>query len=455
MPGTPGYNVAVTVRLEGPLDIAVLDRCVQQIVRRHEALRTWFTDVDGQPVPVVAPQLTIPLPVRDVAGHEDALQLVHDAATTPFDLTRGPLLRGQIIRLAPQHHLFALVVHHIVCDGWSARLFLRELAVLYRAFRQDAASPLPALPLQYSEVARDQQRRLTGGLLRKELRYWRGVLANAPATSTLVPDQPGPPATAFVGLRLPFALPAQLCADLGALARQRRSTPFMVLAAGLIALLGSYTDQDDLVIGIPVANRSRVETEDMIGMFVNTLPLRVSVAGEPSFGGLLHRVRQSMLATLAHQEIPFDRVVADLRQRRDPGRNPLFQILLAVQDIPITVPDIPGLEVTSVAFDGISGFDLPLCTATLDLTICLSQDGTGLAGHVELNSARYRADTVRLLLDRYAQLLHQVVRDPDLPLRDLLRGSTEPRPAGQAPIDLALRALRLAHPGRVGRRQLR
>lgn len=472
LPDTPGYNVPVTLRLNGPLDIDAFDRCVQEIVRRHEALRTCFTEVDGQPVPVVAQQLTVSIPVRDVIAtsnsgavdapsteqaalmEERAFRLVREAATTPFDLSHGPLLRAQIIRLAPHHHLFALVVHHIICDGWSARLFLRELAGLYRAFRQGDPSPLPTLPLQYTDFARDQQRRLTGGVLRRDLRYWRGVLANAPTTSTLLPDRSGPPSAAVVGLRLPFTLPAQLYADLRALAKQWHSTPFMVLAAGLVALLRSYTDQDDLVIGIPVANRSRVEMEDLIGMFVNTLPLRISVAGDPSFGALLQRVRQTMLVTLAHQETPFDRLVADLRQRREFGRNPIFQILLAVQDIPIAVPDIPELAVSSVSFDGISGFDLPLCTATLDLTICLSRDSEGLTGHVEFNSARYRADTVRLLLDRYAQLLHRVVSDPDLPLSDLLVEPTGP-PAterAQAPIDMALRALRLANSGRLGRR---
>lgn len=472
IPGTPGYNVPVTLRLDGPLDIDALGRCVQEIVHRHEALRTCFVEVDGQPVPVVAPWLTVPVPVRDLAAtstggavdvlsteqaalvEQLALRFVQEAATAPFDLAHGPLLRAQVIRLAPQNHLFALVVHHIVCDGWSVRLFLRELAELYRAFRQRAPSPLPALPLQYADFARDQQRRLTGGVLRSELRYWRGVLADAPATSTLAPDRPGPPSIAFAGLRLPFTLPAQLCASLWTLAEKRHSTPFMVLATGLVALLRHWTDQDDLVIGVPVANRSRVEMEDLIGMFVNTLPLRVRAAGDPSFGRLLQRVRKATLATLTHQELPFDRLVADLLQRREPGRNPLFQVLLAVQDIPITVPDIPGLTVSSVSFDGTSGFDLPLCTAMLDLTICLSRDGEGLTGHVEFNSARYRTDTVRLLLDRYVQLLHQVVSAPDRPLSDLLVEPTGP-PAtvhATAPIDMALQALRLAHSGRLKRR---
>jgi hypothetical protein len=436
-PGTSAYNVKLALRIDGGLDVEVLRRCLNEIVDRHSVLRASFRAVDGRPRPVVDGKLTPSMPATDLSGRQDgyaqAIRLAAREAAEPFDLERGPLFRARIIRVATDRHVLCWTAHHLVFDDWSYWLMVRELTELYPALRAGQRSPLPPLPLQYWDYASWQRRRLLDPASAPELAYWRGALAGAPPRSTFPPDVPRTAAPAFRGARRSYALSAQLTSAIDKFAQRERITAFMVLLTALQALLHRCSGQDDVVIGVATAGRDRVEFEELVGPFVNTLPIRVTSADNMPFLELLRRVRTATIEAYQHQETPFDRLVEELRPPRRASMHPLYQVMLAVQDAPFAVSELSGLVMESVPLD--SDYpDQQLCTAVLDLTLCLKRDGSQFAGELEYNAALFQPGTAERLLRRFTGLLEQAVAHPELPLIQLLPVRTEA-------IDLALRAL--------------
>ncbi|HKI03227.1 MAG TPA: amino acid adenylation domain-containing protein, partial [Thermoanaerobaculia bacterium] len=393
-PGSAVYNLPLALRLRGPLDVEALGAAWDGIVRRHEALRTTFALVDGRPVQVIAP--TAP-PLERIDPEN-----IEDEARRPFDLANGPLARAVLASIGEDDHLLLAVFHHAVFDGVSAGIFLRDLAALY------AGETLPELPVQYADWAVWQRARLDGGLLGERLGFWREQLAGAPEALELPTDRPRPAVRSSRGAALPAGLPEGLLRALRTVAGRDGATLFMALLGGFAAVLQRWTGQDDAVIGSPVANRSRAEAEGLIGCLVNTLPLRVDASGDPSFRELLGRVRSTVLAASAHEDVPFERLVEELQPRRDLSRTPLFQAMLAFQDGPAARPELPGLTVA----------DVPLHTGTakFDLTLALNGDGTG---GLEMDAGLFDAATGSRLLGHLETWLTAAAADPEAPIAGL------------------------------------
>ncbi len=349
-PGTGAYHIPLFLRLSGRLDPGRMEESLGEVVRRHEALRTAFPSRGGRPVQSVTswpgPRLSsVDLSsLATVPRLATAARLAREEAVRPFDLEQGPLLRATLLRLGHEEHDLLVTVHHIVADGWSLGVLGRELSTLYAAAcTGGSTSPLPPLPVQYPDYSVWQRQWLAGEVLEAQLDWWREQLTGAPATLDLPTDRPRPPVPSFRGAVEPFALPEDLARGLRALARGEGATLFMVLLTGFASLLHRYSGQDDVVIGSPLANRGRREIEGLIGLFLNTLPLRIRLHGEPSLRELLGRVREMALEVYARQEAPFEKLVEALVPGRDLSRSPVFQVMLVLQE-PGEGLRLPGLE---------------------------------------------------------------------------------------------------------------
>jgi amino acid adenylation domain-containing protein len=421
-PGSPLYNMPVALRIEGPLDAGVLALCLGEIVRRHESLRTVFAvfegleGLDGTPVQVIRPAASFVLPLVDLSGLPEsrrdvlALRLAGEEAGRPFDLARGPLLRGVLLRLGEEDHAVALTMHHIAGDGWSMGTLVREVVALYAAFAAGLPSPLPELPVQYADFAVWQHSRLYGEVLENEISFWRRELAGLPPLLDLPTDRPRPAAQSYRGASRPVHLPAALTREAEALGRREGATLFMVLLAGFQALLAQTSGQDDLAVGSPVAGRNQVETEGLIGFFVNTLVLRGDLSGG-SFRELLGRTRETALAAYLHQDVPFEKLVQELAPERNLSHSPLFQVMLALQNAPAAELRVAGLTFSPVAAAG--------TTAKFDLTLSLGMTPDGLAGAVEYAADLFDPATVDRFLGHLAHLLAGATADPETPLSEL------------------------------------
>jgi amino acid adenylation domain-containing protein len=413
---TPLYNVARPFRLAGPLDVSALERSVNEIVRRHESLRTSFSMVDGQPVQVITPALTITVPVVDLSSipeverEAEALRLASEEARLPFDLSHGPLLRVTVLRLAEQEHCLLLTLHHIVSDGWSMSVLFRELSALYKALLTGKPSPLAELPIQYPDFAVWQRRWLQGEVLNRQLAYWKKKLADAPAALELPTDRPRPPVQTYRGARQSLVLPKELNEALKTLSRRQGVTLFMTLLAAFQTLLYRYTGQDDIVVGSPIAGRNRKEIEGLIGFFVNTLVLRTDLSGDPSFRELLGRVRDGALDAYTHQELPFEKLVEELHPRRSLSHSPLFQVLFALQNVPTTGLQLAGLTV--------SGLKADRETATFDLSLQIVEESNSLKGTIEYNTDLFDEATIGRMRGHFQTLLESIVADPDRRISD-------------------------------------
>ncbi len=416
-PGLSAYNIPAAIRLKGPLNLAALEQSLNEIVKRHESLRTTFKQVEGRPTQVIAPSLTIKLPVVDLRKlpaserETEVRRLVAAEAQLSFDLSRGPLLRSTVLRLNDDEHVGLLTMHHIVSDGWSTGILIREMATLYAAFCAGGSSPLPALPIQYADFAHWQRQWLQGDVLETQIAYWKQQLAGAPDLIDLPTDYPRPAVQTFRGAHQSLVLPGHLQKALRALGRQEGVTQFMLLLAAFKVLLYRYTSQDDLIVGTPVANRNRLETEGLIGFFVNSLVLRTDLSENPSFRQLLQRVREVCLGAYGHQDLPFDRLVEELQVRRDLRRNPLFQVMFVLHNTSLRTVELPGSTLTLVEGDSE--------TAHFDLTLEIADTDQGLTAAFVYNIDLFDAGTIARMLRNFQTLLEAAVADPEQRLSDL------------------------------------
>ena len=410
------YNVSGAVRLTGGLDVRALEASVEEMARRHESLRTRFRAAEGKPVQVIAPDPSIRLAVVDLTGkdagprEEEVRRLAAEEAARPFDLARDDLLRVTLLVVGPREHALLVTMHHIVSDGWSLAVFTRELAALYRAFSSGAASPLPEMEIQYADFAAWQREWLAGGVLERQLAYWRRQLEAAPALE-LPTDRPRPFAPAFRGAAVFRAIPPRLREQLGALSRAEGATPFMTLLAAFQVVLSRYSGQEDVVVGSPIANRNRREIEGIIGFFVNTLALRTDCSGDPSFRELLGRTRQVALAAYDHQDVPFERLVEELGLERDFSRNPLFQVMFALQTAPGGALDLQGLRWETLRTEA--------ALTRFDLELHLQDGAEGLQAALVYDTDLFDAATAERMLGHFEQLLASAVAHPDTRISEL------------------------------------
>jgi len=409
-PGNPFYNMPRAYRVRGALRPDILRRALSEIVSRHEALRTTFAVVDGQPVQRIAADQPLELSVVDVSGfpqpeRERRLEewLVTEARR-PFDLTRGPLLRAGLLRLAEQEHVLLLTMHHIVSDGWSLGILIQEIAHFYDEFSGGHPEALPELPIQYADFARWQREWLSGEELERQLSYWKRQLADLPVLE-LSTDRPRPFEQTFRGARVRTTFPAALTAAVKDLAQREGATLYMALLAAFQALLSRYTGQEDIVVGSPIANRTRGEIEGLIGFFVNTLVMRTSLSGDPSFRELIRRVREVALEAYAHQDLPFEKLVEELQPERDLGQNPVVQVTFALQNAPAAELELSGLKLTSLGVD--SG------ATHFDLEVHLWESGGKLDVVLVYSTDLFDASTIQRLMDHFGNLLEAAVGTPD------------------------------------------
>ncbi|HEX3528164.1 MAG TPA: non-ribosomal peptide synthase/polyketide synthase [Thermoanaerobaculia bacterium] len=418
-PASPAYNIPAAVRLRGRLDVAALAATLTEVLRRHEVLRTSFPESDGRPVQQVAPAMPFPLPVVDLRGmaagerEPEARRRMAAEARQPFDLARGPVLRAVLLVLGETDHLLLLTLHHIVSDGWSTGVFVREVGSLYPAFAMGGTSPLPELPVQYADYAWWQRSRLTGEVMAAHLSWWRGQLGDRPPVLELPAGRPRPATEVSRAASEPFALAEDLTEGLLSLGRAQGATLFMSALAAFAAVLSAWTGQEDLVVGSPVAERHPVETEEMIGLFLNTLVLRADLAGNPRFVDLLARVRETALSAWAHRELPFERLVEEMQPVRDVSRPPLFQAMLVVQNAPPGRLELPGLELEPQPVE--SG------VTKLDLVLTLFESARGVQGSFGYNRDLFEPATVRRMVGTFETLLGGLVRQPEERLADLPR----------------------------------
>lgn len=421
-PSSCAYNVAAAVRIRGPLDPAIMQRSLDALVARHEALRTSFRAERGLARAEIAPSLTIPLPIEQIRDEAEAAEWGRREAGAPFDLARAPLLRARLLRFDEAHHVLLVTMHHIVTDGWSFAVLLRELSAVYGAYRRGEPSPLAELPIQYADYAAWQRQWISGDRLERLLAYWKSELAGI-APLALPTDRPSPRTPTFRGRRIRFELGADRVRALRALAQSERVTLFTPLLAALSAVLQRHTGQDDFVIGAMSANRGRLEIEGLIGLFVNAVPLRILLDRDPDIRGLLARLAARVQSAMAHQEAPFDLVTNAVERERDGTRTPLFRVQLLLQ-AGVVPPALPGLEVDIQEID--------THTAKRDLTFTLFDDAT-MGGHVEYATDLFDAPRIERLLRHFINALDAIVEDPSRRLSALPLLTSEELAAIRAP----------------------
>ncbi|MCP3144849.1 non-ribosomal peptide synthetase, partial [Pyxidicoccus xibeiensis] len=416
-PRSSSYHLSLPVRLEGALDAAVLRRSLDALVARHETLRTTFVDRGGEPAQVIAPAAPVVLEEWDLSGlpsearEAEALRRAEVEAGRPFDLERGPLVRPVLVRLDAKDHVLLVTMHHIITDGWSLGVLVREVAALYEAFLEGRPSPLPELPVQYADFASWQRGWLRGDALEAQLGWWRNQLGGVPHALELPTDRPRPAVQGFRGASLEVRLPKELSDAVLALCQREGATPFMALLAAFHVLLWRYSGQRDFAIGTPIAGRGRAETEGLIGFFVNTLALGLRPEPRMGFKALLARAREVTLGAYAHQDVPFEKLVDALQPARDLGRSPLFQVMLLMQNAPVPQVGMGGLVLRS--------FEVPNRAAKFDLSLSLAETPSGIAGTFDYSTDLFDEETVARMAGHLRTLLEAAVAAPDAPVVEL------------------------------------
>ena len=414
-PDSPAYNIPAVIRHSGRLDPTIIERCLSEIVRRHEVLRSTLLNQDGQLSQVISPAVAVRVHVEDLSGLEaparDArvAELIQEEARLPFDLGRGPLWRARLLRLAPEQHVFLFTMHHIVCDRWSLGLFVREFEVLQGAYLAGKESPLSELTVQYADFASWQRRWFQGEVLERQLSYWRKHLDGELPVLELPTDRPRPAMQTYHSSSRAVWISPALVQALGAVGQREGATLFMTVLAAFKVLLFRYSGQEDLIVGTPIANRNRVETERLIGFFINTLVLRTRFSGSDSFRQLLVRVKESAVGGYGHQDTPFEKLVEELQPERDLSRSPIFQVMFVLQNVPKKL-DVAGIQTLSFSSSGAS---------TYDLSLDLGHSEQGLAGFLDYNKDLFDEATITRMLGHFQKLLEGIVTNPDQAVSEL------------------------------------
>lgn len=414
-PASPVYNMGDIVDFHGDYNAAAMRRAVQELVRRHEILRTEFAHSGGQPVQTILPQMDFNLaeldlcPLSEVERQREWTRVVREEVRKPFDLSRAPLLRMTMIHLSPREHRLLIATHHILGDEWSMEVVHQEIRKLYEAFSAGRPSPLSELPIQFADFAAWQREWLMGGVLDTQIAYWKNELAGAPTVLEMPTDKPRPAAQSFRGATETFRLPARLLGEIKTLAREQQVTLFMILEAAFMATLYRYTGQQDIVVGTPISGRTRTETENLIGLFLNTVLLRAKFDERQSFVSLLQQVRERALGAYAHPDLPFERLVAELAPDRDPSRTPLFQVMFILHDS-------QGVsQVSKVAGNN----ELETGSSKFDLSLILSENADGLDGLIEYSTDLFEPATIRRLAVYFSRLLEAGVEQPEKSIAEL------------------------------------
>jgi non-ribosomal peptide synthetase component F/thioesterase domain-containing protein/acyl carrier protein len=422
MPGSPVFNVPIAVRLSTPIDLSALQRSLKEIARRHEVFRTTFITVEGKPEPVISADLDLQLAVIDLTTlreserETEARRLIKEEAQRPFDLAGGPLIRTGLIRLSEQESIFLLTMHHIISDGWSIVLFFQELSALHRAFANGQTAPLAEVSIQYADYAAWQREWLRGEVLERQLSYWKKQLSGELPVLELPTDRPRPAMQTYPGARAGLTLSRELSQALVALSQREGVTLFMTLLAGFKVLLHHYTAQEDIIVGSPIANRPRAETEKLIGFFLNNLALRTDLSGDPGFRDLLSRVRKTALDAYANQDVPFEKIIEELKPERDLSRSAIFQVYFNLFSFSDEI-ELPGAAPQSISFvdawlhseENQSKFDLTLYAGLQDETLKLA---------FVYNRDLFEETSIRVMLEHLQNLLAAVVADPETPISD-------------------------------------
>jgi hypothetical protein len=416
--GNPAYVIYSASRLEGRLDIAVMQRAIDEIVRRHEILRATFAVVDGSPVMVIAPQLQLFLRVEDLMSLpaserlQEAMRRVNLASGEAFDLSRGPLARVGLLRLGEQDHVLYINLHHAITDRWSATIVEEELAALYDAFSKGEPSPLSEMPIQFPDFAAWQRQWLQGETLEAQSAYWRQQLAGAPMVLELPTDRPRPPVQQFRGAREHILIPNSLLASLKSLAQGEGATMFMTMLAAYNLLLYRHSQQSDILVGLTVSNRERPETVGMLGYLLNMVVLRTRLAGDLSFRRLLQQVRAAVVGAFAHQDMPLGLLIEQLQPPPDPSRSPVFQVSYIYLDFPeLGAMNQVDLRATSLNPDNGS--------SRFDLTLAMTEMSAGLNTLFEYNTDLFEAASIRRMLERLVAMLEAIASDADLLVSEL------------------------------------
>jgi microcystin synthetase protein McyA len=416
-PDSSSSNMPGAIRLQGQLNVEALQQSFNEILRRHEALRTNFQTIEGQPVAIILPPAALQLSLLDISelpANQQELQVKQQAAEEaqqPFDLNNGCLLRVKLLRLSEQEHVLFLTVHHIASDAWSIDILVREFATLYQAFCDEQPTPLAELPIQYVDFAAWQRQWLQGERLESQISYWRKQLEGVPKLLELPTDFPRPPVQSFRGATYGFELPQQLSVALNQLSQQQGSTLFMTLLAAFQTLLYRYTGSEDIAIGSPIGNRNRVEVESLIGLFVNILVLRTNLAGNPTFEELLTNVRSVALSAYAHQDLPFEMLVEELQPQRNLSHTPLFQVMFVLQNAPMSALELPSLTLSYLPIDN--------GTAKFDLTLDMTETVEGILGTFEYNTDLFQESTIKRMAGHLQTLLEGIVANPQQRLSEL------------------------------------
>jgi len=450
-PGSPSYNIPAGVRLRGPLKASVLERCFQEEVSRHEALRTVFGFANGEPVQQISAAASVRLPIVDLSvlpdNHREsaARELAKREARQPFRLDRGPLVRLSLLRLSEDDHIALLTMHHIVSDAWSIDIFISELASLYEAFTTEQSSSLLDLSLQYGDYAYWQIQRSQETLFNTQLDYWKQHLQGVTSIPKLTTDWPRPATQTFNGAQHQLTFDKELLGQVQGLSHRTGTTPFIILLAVLKIVLHVSTGQTDIVVGTPVNNRRRIELETVIGLFINTLVLRTDLSGNPSFGELIARVRDVVLGAHANQELPFETVVKTLQVERDIGQTPLFGVWFLFQVAP-QARQLSNLTLTGFPIDhGITHYDLRLN---------LLESSEGISGTIEYNTDLFRAHTINQLASRFQFLLYLATSSPQKTLNELIRALREEEAARKLAQQNEQRQARLSRLKNVNRQAI-
>lgn len=416
-PDSSAYNVSLAFRLQGLLNISVLEDSLNEIIQRHEALRTTFLASENQPVQVISPNLNLTLPVVDLQELSEreretqVFQLVKNEVEQPFDLEQGSLLRFSLVQVREHEYVLLLSVHHIAFDGWSEGVLWRELTALYTAFSTGKPSPLSKLPIQYADFAVWQRQWLQGQVIDTQLDYWKQQLAGSPPLLELPTDRVRSPIQTNRGGIKHFQLDFHLTQKLKSLSEKSGATLFMTLLTSFVILLSRYSNQEDILVGSPIANRNCSEIESLIGFFVNILVLRTDVSGNPSFWELLQKVRQAAIEAYSHQDVPFEKVVEALQPERNLSYSPLFQVMFILQNTPLGKLELPGLSLTRLEIEN--------STAKYDLTLSMIESEQGISGSLEYNSYLFEQATITRIIGHFVTLLEGIVTNPQQAISEL------------------------------------